>query len=152
MNRITLLFCVFVIGCQAQQVKPNDIPLLDEVKNYTFETVADGITIPWGMAFLPDGSMLVTEKSGILFHIKSGAKTEVKNVPAVYNRGQGGLLDIALHPNYAKNGWIYITYSNKEGVGSNTQLIRAKLENESLTQIETVYKCEPNTTKSHHFG
>jgi len=152
MNRITLLFCAFIISCQGQQIKPNDIPLQDEVKNYTFETIADGINIPWGMAFLPDGSMLVTEKSGIIFHIKNKVKTEVKNVPAVYNRGQGGLLDIVLHPNYAKNGWIYITYSTKEGEGSNTKLIRAKLENESLVQIESLYKCEPNTTKSHHFG
>lgn len=147
------LICILIsLNCAGQQVKPNDILLQEEVKNYTLEIVADGINNPWGMAFLPDGSLLVTEKSGILYHVQNGLKTEIKNVPPVYNRGQGGLLDIALHPNYVKNGWIYITFSNKEGVGSNTQLIRAKLENESLTQIQTFYKCEPNTVKSHHFG
>jgi glucose/arabinose dehydrogenase len=75
-------------------------------------------------------------------------------VPKVYNRGQGGLLDIALHPNYAQNGWIYITYASSEGEGEggNTQLIRAKLQNGALTQIETIYKAGPNTTKGQHFG
>jgi glucose/arabinose dehydrogenase len=149
-----LFFSIFILSCQAQLKNNDEIPLKEEVKNYRFETVVDGINNPWGMAFLLDGSILVTEKSGILFHVIKGKKTEVKNVPAVYNRGQGGLLDIVLHPDYAKNGWIYITYSSTEGegTGGNTQLIRAKLENESLTQIESLYKCGPNTTKGQHFG
>lgn len=155
MKTVSLLFfSFFIISCQAQ-LKTNDaIPLQEEVKNYTLETVVDGINNPWGMAFLPDGSMLITEKSGILYHFKNGTKTEVKNLPAVYNRGQGGLMDIVLHPDYAKNGWIYITYASTEGEGEggNTKLIRAKLENESLTQIESLYKCGPNTTKGQHFG
>ena len=154
MNKIILLLLpFFILSCHAQP-NPNDVALQEEVKNYTLETVVDGIPIPWGMAWLPDGSMLVTEKSGILYHVKNGQKTEVKNVPAVYNRGQGGLLDIVLHPDYTKNGWIYITYASTEGEGEggNTKLIRAKLENESLTQIQSLYKCEPNTTKGQHFG
>ena len=154
MKKINLIALTFIVlSCQAQ-VKPNDIFIQDEIIKYTFETVADGIPVPWGMAFLPDNSMLVTEKSGVLYHIKNGVKTEVKNVPAVYNRGQGGLLDIVLHPDYAKNGWIYITYSSTEGEGQggNTKLIRTKLLNGGLTQIESLYKCEPNTTKGQHFG
>ena len=140
-------------SCDAQ-VKPNDIVLEDDAKNYKLEVVAADIAIPWGMAWLPDGTMLVTEKSGVLYHIKKGIKTEIKNVPAVYTRGQGGLLDIALHPDYARNGWIYITYSSDEGEGSggNTKLIRAKLLDGSLTQIESLYKATPNTTKGQHFG
>lgn len=154
MSRITpILLLFFFIGCKAQE-KPNDIPIQDEVKNYTFETVASGIQNPWGMAWLPDGTMLVTEKSGILYHIKSGVKTQIKNIPAVYNRGQGGLLDIVLHPDYAKNGWIYMTYASTEGEGEggNTKLIRAKLLDGALTQIESLYKAGPNTTKGQHFG
>jgi glucose/arabinose dehydrogenase len=154
MNKITLLVLSFIVlSCHAQP-NPNDVTLQEEVVNYTFETVADGIPIPWGMAWLPDGSMLITEKSGILYHLKNGSKTEIKNVPEVYIRGQGGLLDIVLHPDYDKNGWIYITYASTEGggEGGNTKLIRAKLENESLVQIESLYKCEGNTTKGQHFG
>ncbi|OYX82861.1 MAG: hypothetical protein B7Y83_13435, partial [Flavobacteriales bacterium 32-34-25] len=112
-----LLFSFFILSCEAQLKNNNEIPLNEEAKNYRLETVVDGINNPWGMAFLPDGSMLVTEKSGVLFHVTNGTKTEVKNVPAVYNRGQGGLLDIVLHPDYAKNGWIYITYASTEGEG-----------------------------------
>ena len=147
------LFSLISVGCEAQ-VKPNDIPLKEDSKNYKLETVAADIANPWGMTWLPDGSMLVTEKSGILYHIKNNPKTEIKNVPEVYNRGQGGLLDIAVHPKYVTNGWIYITYSSTEGggEGGNTKLIRAKLENESLVQIESLYKAMPNTTKGQHFG
>lgn len=148
-----LFFSVFFLSCDAQ-VKSNDIPIRDEVKNYTLENVISDIQIPWGMTWLPDGSMLVTEKSGILYHVKNGTKTEVKNVPKVYSRGQGGLLDIALHPDYAKNGWIYITYAAEEGegAGGNTKLIRTKLQDGSLTQIEPLYKATPNSTKGQHFG
>jgi glucose/arabinose dehydrogenase len=157
MKKISLIYILFFsiifISCDAQ-VKSNDIPLKEEVKNYTLEKVVSDIQIPWGMVWLPDGSMLITEKSGILYHAKNGTKTEVKNMPKVYNRGQGGLLDIALHPDYAKNGWIYITYAAEEGEGEggNTKLIRTKLQDGSLTQIESLYKATPNSTKGQHFG
>ncbi|MEC5164829.1 glucose/arabinose dehydrogenase [Flavobacterium sp. PL11] len=157
MKKIAILslsvFAFLSFSCDAQ-VKPNDIAIKDDVKNYTLEVVAADIAIPWGMDWLPDGSMLVTEKSGVLYHIKNGVKTEIKNVPKVYTRGQGGLLDIALHPNYTKNGWIYITYSSEEGEGNggNTKLIRAKLQDGSLTQIQSLYKATPNTSKGQHFG
>lgn len=148
-----LLLPFFFLNCQAQP-NPNDIPLQEELKNYKLETVANGIPIPWGMAWTPDGSLLVTEKSGLLYRIKNGRKAQIKNVPEVYNQGQGGLLDIALHPNYAKNGWIYLTLASSEGTGKggNTQLIRAQLKNESLINIQSLYKCSPNTTKGQHFG
>jgi aldose sugar dehydrogenase len=154
---ITRLFSLIIIyalfSCKAQE-KPNDTVLQPEEINYTFETVASDIAVPWAMAWLPDGSMLVTERSGEIFHIKDKIKTTIQNAPKVIARGQGGLLDIAIHPNYEKNGWIYITYSSDEGEekGANTQLIRAKLEGESLVQIQTLYKATPNTTKGHHFG
>jgi glucose/arabinose dehydrogenase len=154
MRKLAVAFVTFIsMGCSSQE-KQEEISIQDEVKRYTIETLVDGIAIPWGMTWLPDGSMLVTEKSGVLYHIKNKEKTEVKNVPAVYNRGQGGLLDIALHPDYAVNGWIYMTYASTEGQGEggNTKLIRCKLENESLVQVESLYKCEPNTTKGQHFG
>jgi glucose/arabinose dehydrogenase len=157
MKKITLvylsIFSFIFLSCEAQ-VKPNDIPLKADAKNYTLETVVSDIQIPWGMTWLPDGTMLVTEKSGILYHIKNGTKTKIKNMPKVYTRGQGGLLDITLHPDYAKNGWIYMTYAAEEGEGEggNTKLIRAKLQDGGLTQIESLYKATPNSTKGQHFG
>ena len=157
MKKFTLVYILFYsfifFSCEAQ-VKPNDITVKEDLKNYTLETVISDIQIPWGMTWLPDGTMLVTEKNGVLYHIKNGAKTEIKNVPKVYTRGQGGLLDITLHPDYAKNGWIYMTYaaSEGEGEGGNTKLIRAKLQDGGLTQIESLYKATPNSTKGQHFG
>jgi len=98
--------------------------------------------------------MLINEKSGSLLHVKDGKKTEISNVPEVYTRGQGGLLDIELHPDYATNGWIYFTYASSEGQvkGGHTALTRAKLVNSSLTDIEVLYKGSPNTNGGNHFG
>jgi len=155
MKRLLFLFCAgsFLVSC-AQQ-KNNSVALLsNESPSYTIETVVDNLNNPWGMTWLPDGSMLITEKSGQLIHFKDGVKTTVTNLPEVYPRGQGGLLDVELHPDYEKNGWIYMTYSSQEGEGSggNTKLIRAKLEGNSLTNIESLYKAGPNSTRGQHFG
>lgn len=123
-------------------------------KAYKGELVVDGIDVPWGMTWLPDGSMLVTERAGILYHVKDGQKTAIENVPEVFARNQGGLLDVAAHPNYAENGWIYITYSlvDKKEKGSHTRLIRAKLKDNALVSIEQLYQGSPNVKTAHHFG
>lgn len=157
MKKYILLACCFLsivtFSCDAQ-VKSQDIAVTDELINYKLEPVATGITIPWGMTWLPDGSMLVTEKTGVLYHVNKGIKTEINNVPQVYVRGQGGLLDITVHPKYAQNGWIYFSYASAEGegTGGHTKISRAQLLNGSLTQIETIYKAGPKTTKGQHFG
>lgn len=121
---------------------------------FTAELLIDEMQIPWGIAFLPDGALLVTEKSGKIIHFKDGKKTKIDKVPKVYARGQGGLLDIVVHPDYENNGWIYITYASPEGEekGGNTALLRAKLKNNSLTNKELLYKASPNTTKGQHYG
>jgi glucose/arabinose dehydrogenase len=153
-KKISILICfiAFTISssCQSQVAQSYE----SEKLTYTLEPVVTNMEIPWGMAFLPDGSMLVTEKKGELIHFKDGKKISVKNVPEVYNRGQGGLLDLELHPNYAKNGWIYISYASPEGEGEggNTAIIRAKLKDDVLVEIQKLYKAGPNTTKGQHFG
>ena len=82
-------------------------------QKFKVETLAKGLNQPWGAAFLPDGRMIFTERSGALrFMDKTGKlSAPVKGTPAVFERQDGGLLDVALHPDYAKNGWIYISYS-----------------------------------------
>lgn len=122
--------------------------------NFEHEVVVPDLDIPWGFAFLPDNSMLITEKDGRLIHFKNGEKTEISNVPEVYTRGQGGLLDIVLHPDYQSNGWIYISYSSPQGEeeGGHTALMRAKLKDAALYDNELLYKAGPNTTKGQHFG
>ncbi|MDT0688331.1 PQQ-dependent sugar dehydrogenase [Salegentibacter sp. F188] len=133
---------------------PEPIPAESTSGNYSYEVVVSDMQIPWGFTFLPDGSMLITEKSGDIIHFKDGNKQQIKGVPEVYDRGQGGLLDIVLHPDYENNGWIYISYASPEGSeeGGNTAIMRAKLENGSFTNKEVLYKAGPNTTKGQHFG
>lgn len=144
----TLLFSIFfvVVAC-AQDKNPVN-------KAHSYEIVVEDLNIPWGFVFLPDKSILITEKDGRIIHFKNGTKTEIKNIPEIYNRGQGGLLDIAIHPDYKNNGWIYITYASSEGKnkGGHTALMRAQLKNNSLVNKELLYKATPNTTRGQHFG
>jgi glucose/arabinose dehydrogenase len=141
---------------ELSQIQSEIVPMgiADKDLDYKAELIIPDLNIPWGMDFLPDGSIIFTEKSGELYLFKDGKKTEIKNVPEVYARGQGGLLDIKLHPDYKNNGWLYITYSSSEGEGKggNTALIRAKLKENKLVTIEKLYKGAINSTKGQHFG
>ena len=121
---------------------------------YSHEVVVSGLTIPWGFVFLPDGSMLITEKQGELIHFNNGKKTSISDLPSIKAQGQGGLLDIKLHPNYAANDWIYISYASPDGDGNgaNTAIMRFKLQNNAAVDKQLLYKATPNTTKGQHFG
>ena len=145
---------IFLTLSACAQKKGKDIIIEEAATNFTYEVVVPDLEIPWGLAWLPDGSMLITEKNGSLLHAKEGTTTTIKNVPKVYARGQGGLLDIVAHPDYATNGWIYFTYASAEGDnnGGHTALSRAKLKGDSLTDIELLYKATPNTSRGQHFG
>jgi aldose sugar dehydrogenase len=129
--------------------------------NFKVDTVASGLTMPWASALLPNGDLLVTERGGKLRIVKNGKleAQEITGIPEVYYKGQGGLLDIALHPDYKTNGWIYISYSSpkKDGEegddgGANTALMRAKLKDNALTDIQHLFKAIPNVKANVHFG
>lgn len=155
MKYTTLFIAFWVLFISCAQKKENDVPLVDLPVEYQLQTHISGIEIPWGMTWLPDGSMLITERSGILYHYKNNQLQEITHhLSDLYVRGQGGLLDIATHPQYDQNGWIYLTYSSSDGAGSggNTKLIRARLLNNELIDIQTLYKAQPNTTRGQHFG
>ena len=143
---LLIIFPFSIISCAQNKKQVYD--------NYDYEVVVPDLNIPWGIALLPDNSILVTEKEGKLIHFKNGKKTNVEGVPEIYVRGQGGLMDIKLHPDYKTNGWIYFSYASPkgEGDGGNTAIMRAKLKNNSLTDKQLLYKAEPNSTKGQHFG
>lgn len=155
-NVLMLLVATALLACRSEaEGQQEGIALnTNDPTEYTIETFVQELINPWGMDWLPDGSMLITEKGGDLIHFKDGKKTEVENVPDIYVRGQGGFLDVKLHPDYANNGWIYFTHASDEGGGDggNTKLIRAKLEGGRLTNVESLYKAMPNTKKGQHFG
>ena len=120
----------------------------------THEVIVPDLNIPWGFTFLPDGAMLITEKSGELIHFKDGKKTTISGLPEIYVRGQGGLMDVILHPDFENNNYIYFSYASSkgEGDGGNTAIARAKLNNNTLTDLEVLYKATPNTRRGQHFG
>ncbi|MFO8148076.1 MAG: PQQ-dependent sugar dehydrogenase [Gillisia sp.] len=151
-SNLLLLFSTAILSFSACGQK--DTSIETPKTSIDYEMVVDGLEIAWGMTFLPDGSMIVTEKNGDIIHFKDGEKQQLTGGPEVYQRGQGGLLDIILHPDYEKNGWIYMTYSSSEGEGDggNTAVMRAKLDGTQFTNQEVLYKATPNTTKGQHFG
>jgi glucose/arabinose dehydrogenase len=150
---LPLLLCnlIFTIGCAQENTPAIETPT---TINYTYETIVDNINIPWGMAFISNNELLVTENSGILYHILDGVKTSVEGLPEIYARGQGGLLDVALHPDFTDNKIIYMTLAaTLEGdAGGNTSLYQAKFINQRLEDVKLLYKATPNTKKGQHFG
>ena len=123
------------------------------------ETVAKGLVHPWGLAFLPDGRMLVTERPGRMRIVgKDGKLSEpLQGVPAVYANGQGGLLDVVLSPDFATSGLIYFSYSEPRGGGSNgTTVARARLVTQGdggrLDNFQVIFRQEPAYASSAHFG
>lgn len=118
------------------------------------KTLYEGLKNPWGMAWLPDGRLLITERMGeiLVFENDKFTGQKISGVPEVYTRGQGGLLDIQLHPKYSENGWIYIAYSKPASGGAATALTRAKLKDNQLTEKEEIFVADPVNTANIHFG
>ena len=150
---IILIFFTFSLLSCAQE---ENVPKIEtsSKSNYTYETVIDDIDIPWGMDFINEDELLVTEKSGTLYRVKNGEKLIVQGLPDIYVRGQGGLLDVALHPDYHENKIIYLTLGAAlEGApGGNTTLYCAKLNGLQLENPKLLYKAMPNTKKGQHWG
>lgn len=121
--------------------------------DYQVVKVVDGLINPWGMAFLPGGDMLVAERPGRLRLVRGGKlqPTAVAGVPTVVASGQGGLLDVALHPNFAVNKYVYLTYSKPVTGGSTTALHRAIWRNDSLVEGKDLFVAETRGNPG-HFG
>ena len=134
------------VASPAQPVTPRAVVLNDDLKS------------PWGLAFLPDGRMLVTQKAGSLLLLDATGKRTLATlaVPPVAFRNQGGLLDVAVDPDYPREPWIYWTYA-EQGSGaekdlSGTAVARGRLIGDALTDIAVIYRQAPKTTGAGHFG
>jgi glucose/arabinose dehydrogenase len=132
-----------------------------EVQRFRVMTVAEGLEHPWAVAFLPDGAMLIAERPGRLRVIREGAlaKEPIKGVPKVYAKGEGGLLDVALHPQFEKNRLVYLSYAasrpsvgNVEGVVATTVVARGRLNGEALEDVKVIFTAEPWTAATSNFG
>ena len=123
-------------------------------------TVTDGLERPWGLAFLPDGRMLVTERPGRLRVVSREGKldpTPVAGLPRVDAQSQGGLLDVTLHPQYSSNGWIYWSYAQRDATGATEPRSRAASSpaepgNWRMESVEVLFRMAPKSSGGHHFG
>lgn len=120
-------------------------------------TLADGFTNPWGMAFLPDKSILVTERTGDIYWVSANGsyREKISGTPEVVAKSQGGMLDITVDPNFEKNNWVYISYSEAaqdDGKGNSTAVMRAKLNDKEFTDKEVIFRQAPKYESNAHFG
>ena len=118
------------------------------------EKIIDGLGVPWGMSFISENKLLVTERSGsvLLIDLEISKKAILKNTPKVLHDGQGGMLDVAVSPGYKKNGWIYFTYVKDDGGKGITVLARAKLKQNRFVQWQDLLLTKSRTKESYHFG
>ena len=118
-------------------------------------TVVEGLERPWSMAWLPDGTMLVTEKAGRLRLIREGQllPTPIAGLPEVMSSGQGGLMDVSLHPQFTQNQLIYLTYAHGQKNANRTRLVRAKLNGDNtLRDLKVIFEVSQEKSDGQHFG
>lgn len=116
--------------------------------------VLEGLENPWSMAWLPDGTMLITERSGRLRSVRDGKldPTAIAGVPEVLATGQGGLLDISVHPRFSENRWIYLTYAHGTPDSNRTRLARATFDGKALRDVRVIFEVSQAKSGGQHFG
>ena len=116
--------------------------------------IAGGLRRPWALAFLPDGGMLVTERPGRLRMVRDGRllPDPVAGLPEVTAQGQGGLMDVALHPGFERNRWVYLSYAASGQGGVNTEVARGRLADGRLEAVEVIFRARPKASGGRHFG
>jgi glucose/arabinose dehydrogenase len=133
-----------------------------EAGGYRFrlETVVDDLALPWALAFMPDGALLITERAGTLRVFRDGALSEpISGTPVVWSHGQGGLLEVALHPDYVENGWIYLGLASSEGERDGkaqgmTKVVRGRIEGNHWIDEAVIFEVpfEYHRSAGVHFG
>ena len=116
--------------------------------------VIEELDFPWGMAFLPDGNLLITEKPGqlLLFSMVDGQKQVIEGLPEIAFEGQGGLLDVLIHPDFKNNQRIFLSYSAQDNGRFGTEVVRARLDGTQLVDVEQIFAAEPKVKGGRHFG
>jgi glucose/arabinose dehydrogenase len=149
---LIILLSVFVFACSGAA---NDNTVPPDSSDVTMVTLVENLDDPWGMDFLPGGDLLVTQKSGRLNRIdgRSWTSVRVSGLPAIAQKaGQGGLLDVLVHPDFATTRWVYFSYAIADGETYTTRVSRGRLEGNSLLDVETVFTAEPFFKTRRHFG
>ena len=131
-----------------------DVTFDDKTVAFKVVTITEGLDHPWSVAFLPDGRMLVTERPGHLRLIENGRlhPKSIKGLPPIKQHGQGGLLDVVLHPEYSKNGWIYFSYASGDDFGVGTEVGRGRLSGHRIVDWQHLFSMQPKSGGGRHFG
>jgi glucose/arabinose dehydrogenase len=128
-------------------------PFALHAEDFRLVKLVERLDHPWSLAFLPDGRMLVTERPGRLNLFSARfERIPIDGIPKVAASGQGGLLDVALHPRFAENGFVYLSYAEPGDGGVSTALARGKLAGNRLEDTKVVFRQEPKTRGGLHFG
>ncbi|WP_229333138.1 PQQ-dependent sugar dehydrogenase [Halomonas sp. KAO] len=152
---LPLLLSGLTLGAWAQAAETLIEGLESDHHTLRLERVATGLEHPWSLAFLPDGELLVSERPGRLARIdQAGRITRLEGVPEVSTRGQGGLLDLALHTRFGdgEHDWLYFTWSQPGSGGTATTLSRARLGDDSLSHLETLFEQDHFSAPGRHYG
>jgi glucose/arabinose dehydrogenase len=157
MKIVRYLLLLTVIAITACTQKGADAPRSDTTPpthlKINIETMATGLEFPWGIAFLPDGSALVTEKAGRLRLLKdSNLSAPIPGVPRVLYQGQAGLFDVALHADFAINQYVYLSFAKGTEKDNATTLIRAKFDGKTLSEVTQIFETNPHKKGTNHFG
>lgn len=141
---LAILSLGYLIGCQSNiiMVPASPYPMSDD--SFAIDTIAQGFTIPYGIAIVEENEYYITDRIGKMFHFKDGNQTEIAGMPEVVTFGiselrailHGGLMDVSIHPSYSTNSWIYISYLDSDGLA---KVSRLKIQNNATTQFETIF-------------
>ncbi len=149
---VASLLLICLLSCTDTRIQVPNSPYPISKDSYTLDTLAQGFTIPYGIAIVEDNEYFITDRIGSMFHFKNGNQTEITGMPEVTTFGtpeipavmHGGLMDVSIHPNYATNAWIYISYLASDGLA---KVSRLKIQNHTATQFETIF-----TTRAQNYA
>ena len=152
-SRLAHFVTIACVLCATVSASDSQV-LVSEKTNFRVTELASDLEHPWGLAFLPNGAMLITERPGRLRYFYKGERSPrfVKGLPPIHSVGQGGLLDIVLDPQFSVNRFIYFSYVRGTSGEMATTVARARLEGMALSELEVIFNAYPMTGKDHHFG
>lgn len=155
-GRLLLVACGAACSASSGSARGGDtLAITSASQPFRVVPVADDIRSPLSMAFLPNGDLLIAEKEGALRRVVNGvvSPTSISGVPRVYSGGQGGLHEVALHPEFAANNLVYLAYAKDMGGGrATTALARGRLEGDALVDVQELFVAQTNSSAGQHFG
>lgn len=153
-NSLSVVVASSVVFASSAHAEPRVVADAPPASGYAIEDVVTGLAHPWSIAWLPNGDMLITERAGRLRLVRDGrlVSEPVRGVPDVFAQGQGGLMEVSLHPKFEQNRWLYLTYSAGNRNENHTVLARGEYSEGELRHVETIFEVNRLKSGTQHFG